>query len=81
MATLLPRMLSDQKTHLSGFTECVRGIGPSMRLADDPADPPEPEPTEVPEPVAPVEVPEPTVEDTPERGAINEPLGAGASAR
>jgi hypothetical protein len=31
------------------------------------ADEPEPEPTEVPEPVAPVETPEPSVEDTPER--------------
>ncbi len=39
-----------------------------MTLTDTPADPPEPEPNEVPEPVAPVEVPEPGVEDTPERG-------------
>jgi hypothetical protein len=38
-----------------------------MTFTDDPADLPEPEPNEVPEPVAPVEVPEPAVEDTPER--------------
>jgi hypothetical protein len=39
-----------------------------MTLTDDPANLPEPEPNEFPEPVAPVEVPEPAVEDTPERG-------------
>jgi hypothetical protein len=38
-----------------------------MTLTDTPADPPEPEPNAVPEPLAPVEVPEPAVEDTPER--------------
>jgi hypothetical protein len=38
-----------------------------MTLADEPIDLPEPEPSEVPEPLAPVEVPEPSVEDTPER--------------
>ena len=38
-----------------------------MTLTDTPADPPEPEPNDVPEPLAPVEVPEPGVEDTPER--------------
>jgi hypothetical protein len=39
-----------------------------MTLTDDPADLPEPQPGSAPEPVAPVEVPEPAVEDTPERG-------------
>jgi hypothetical protein len=39
-----------------------------MTLTDNPVDPPEGQPVEVPEPVAPVEVPEPAVEDTPERG-------------
>jgi hypothetical protein len=38
-----------------------------MTLTDEPADLPESEPSEVPEPMAPVEVPEPAVEDTPER--------------
>jgi hypothetical protein len=38
-----------------------------MTLTDDPVDPPEPQPYEVPEPTAPVDVPEPAVEDTPER--------------
>ena len=38
-----------------------------MTLTDTPADPPEPDPNNVPEPLAPVEVPEPAVEDTPER--------------
>lgn len=39
-----------------------------MALAEHTVDPPEPEPEDVPEPLAPVEVPEPAVEDTPERG-------------
>jgi hypothetical protein len=38
-----------------------------MTLAHEATDLPEPEQNEVPEPVAPVEVPEPAVEDTPER--------------
>jgi hypothetical protein len=38
-----------------------------MTFTDDPPDLPESEPTDVPEPVAPVEIPEPAVEDTPER--------------
>jgi hypothetical protein len=38
-----------------------------MTFAPEVTDPPEPAQTEVPEPVAPVEVPEPAVEDTPER--------------
>jgi hypothetical protein len=38
-----------------------------MTLADEPTDPPEPEPNDVPERLAPIEVPEPAVEDTPER--------------
>jgi hypothetical protein len=38
-----------------------------MTLPDDTTDLPEPQPNEVPEPTAPVEVPEPAIEDTPER--------------
>ena len=38
-----------------------------MTLTDTPDNLPESEPTDVPEPLAPVEVPEPAVEDTPER--------------
>jgi len=38
-----------------------------MTLTDTPEDLPDADPNEVPEPVAPVEVPEPAVEDTPER--------------
>jgi hypothetical protein len=38
-----------------------------MTLSDNPDDLPETEPKDVPEPMAPVEVPEPVVEDTPER--------------
>jgi hypothetical protein len=42
-----------------------------MTLAHEVTDPPEPAQTEVPEPVVPVEVPEPAVEDTPERAVEN----------
>jgi hypothetical protein len=38
-----------------------------MTLTDNPDDLPEQDPSIPPEPVAPVEVPEPEVEDTPER--------------
>jgi hypothetical protein len=38
-----------------------------MALTDNPDDLPEPDPSIPQEPVAPVEVPEPAVEDTPER--------------
>lgn len=38
-----------------------------MKFTDDPADVPEPDPNESTEPVAPVELPEPGIEDTPER--------------
>jgi hypothetical protein len=45
-----------------------------MTLTDTPADPPEPEPNAVPEPLAPVEVPEPGVEEPPNahRGSSNQ---------
>lgn len=39
-----------------------------MTLNDNPEDLPDPDPSLPQEPVAPVEVPEPDVEDTPERG-------------
>ena len=39
-----------------------------MTFTDNPPDASDSEPGDVPEPVAPVEVPEPSVEDTPERG-------------
>lgn len=38
-----------------------------MTLNDNPADLPDPDPSLPQEPVAPVEIPEPDVEDTPER--------------
>ena len=50
-----------------GFCIADSRYGSPMTLTDTPADPPEPEPNEVPERVAPVEVPEPGIEDTPER--------------
>ncbi len=45
-----------------------------MTFSDDPDEPPETEPEDVPERLVPVEVPEPAVEDTPERGEESDPV-------
>jgi hypothetical protein len=55
------------RTHVIGFCETPSRYDSRMRLADEPTDPPEPDPNEVPERLAPVDVPEPAVKDTPER--------------
>jgi hypothetical protein len=49
------------------FRETNSQYGSHMTLTDETTDLPEPQPNEVPESTAPVEVPEPAFEDTPER--------------
>jgi hypothetical protein len=64
MATLLNSVVLRA---LGSFCETKSRYGPRMIFTDEPTDLPEPQPNEVPEPTAPVEIPEPAVEDTPER--------------